>query len=110
MPVPADLASLFPADAEIPAPHSLAAPVVQDTYLVGGALKRWNGPFEDVVSPIHAPGAGGPQPRVIGRTPLLGADEALEVLDAAVRAWDLGRGEWPTMPVAARIRCLEEFT
>jgi glyceraldehyde-3-phosphate dehydrogenase (NADP+) len=110
MPAPADLASLFPADDAIPVGHRLDAPVVQGAYLCGGALKKWSGPFEEVVSPVWEKAPGGLRPRVIGRTPLLGAEEAREVLHAAVKAWDLGRGEWPTMPVAARIRCLEEFT
>lgn len=109
MPIASDLAALFPSDDAIPAAHRLAGPVVQETYLCGGALKRWSGPFEEVVSPVFAPGPSGPAPRVIGRTPSLGADEAREVLAAAEKAWDLGRGEWPTMPVASRIRCLEEF-
>lgn len=109
MPTPADLAVLFPPDDAIPSAHRLAGPVVQEAYLCGGALKRWSGPSEEVVSPVFSPGPGGPAPRAIGRTPALGADEALEVLAAAEKAWDLGRGEWPTMPVAGRIRCLEEF-
>jgi glyceraldehyde-3-phosphate dehydrogenase (NADP+) len=112
MPKPADLAALFPRNEDIPAPYRLATPVVQDAYLCGGELRRWSGPFHDVVSPIREQAEGGaaPSPRVIGRTPSLGADEALEVLEAAVKAWDLGRGAWPTLPVEARIRCVEEFS
>lgn len=99
------LAALFPG--AVPADAGLAAPVVQDRYLCGGTLRPWGGPHEDVVSPVWEPAPL--QPRVIGRAPALGEAQALEVLDAAASAWDRGRGEWPTMPVAARLRCLEEF-
>ncbi|MBX4144849.1 aldehyde dehydrogenase family protein, partial [Ralstonia pickettii] len=32
-----------------------------------------------------------------------------EPLDAAVRAYDSGRGEWPTMKVEQRIACMQDF-
>lgn len=34
----------------------------------------------------------------------------MAALDAAVHAFDNGRGEWPTMSVADRIICVENFT
>jgi glyceraldehyde-3-phosphate dehydrogenase (NADP+) len=37
------------------------------------------------------------------------AAAAAAALDAAHRAFDNGRGAWPTMPVAERIRCVEAF-
>jgi glyceraldehyde-3-phosphate dehydrogenase (NADP+) len=39
----------------------------------------------------------------------MGEAEALAALDAAVRAYDHGRGLWPTMPVAGRIGHMQEF-
>ena len=36
-------------------------------------------------------------------------DAAMAGLNAAVRAWDYGRGEWPTMSVATRIAAVEMF-
>jgi glyceraldehyde-3-phosphate dehydrogenase (NADP+) len=45
----------------------------------------------------------------IGSTPLLDADTALTALDAAVRAYNRGQGEWPTMRVVDRIRHVEAF-
>jgi glyceraldehyde-3-phosphate dehydrogenase (NADP+) len=36
-------------------------------------------------------------------------DAAMAGLNAAVRAWDHGRGPWPTMSVAARIAAVETF-
>jgi glyceraldehyde-3-phosphate dehydrogenase (NADP+) len=41
---------------------------------------------------------------------LLTEKEALESLEAACRAYDYGRGVWPTMTVEERIRHIEAFT
>ncbi len=101
---------IFPAEEQIPPEVRLDKPLVQDTYLVNGELRRWTGAFEDIYSPVYTSVAGGPpKARLVGRAPQLGEAEALEVLEAAVRAWDRGRGAWPTLPVAERIRCMERF-
>ena len=47
--------------------------------------------------------------QVIGHTPLLTTKESLEALDAAVKAYDLGHGRWPTMSVTERIEHVESF-
>lgn len=75
--------------------------ILQDDYLVGGELRRWSGPSQDVHSYVSS--------RFLGRHPKLGEKEALEVLDAAVRAYGSGRGEWPSMTPAERIARVEEF-
>ena len=49
-------------------------------------------------------------PRVIGSYPLLDEAESLKALDAAVRAYDYGRREWPAISVAERIAAVEKFT
>jgi len=103
------LAGIFPAEDDIPAAHRIA-PLDQRVWLIGGELRAWTGPVQEVLSPIHVLGPSGLHPRSIGRYPMLGAKESLEALDAAVRAWDQGRGPWPTMSVEERIRCLEDFT
>jgi glyceraldehyde-3-phosphate dehydrogenase (NADP+) len=106
--------TLFPADAEIPPDARLAAPVEQDEYLLGGALRRWDGPRREVFSPVcvRPPGAtirDEPLPVRIGSFPDMTAEAALEALDAATVAWGQGRGSWPTLAVTERIRCVEEF-
>jgi len=40
--------------------------------------------------------------RLIGKSAALDRDEAFAALEAAVRAYDRGQGEWPTMTVAGR--------
>lgn len=39
----------------------------------------------------------------------LGKDEALEAVNAAVQAYDYGRGDWPRMTPAQRITYIEKF-
>ncbi|MGL1386122.1 aldehyde dehydrogenase family protein, partial [Vibrio parahaemolyticus] len=46
----------------------------------------------------------------MGTYPVCTEKEAMEALEAAVTAYNHGRGEWPTMSVANRIKCVEEFT
>ena len=68
-----------------------------------GGLHEWAGPTQEVVSPMFERQPDGSlTPRVIGSYPLLDEAESLKALDAAVRAYDHGRGEWPSMSVAGR--------
>ncbi len=65
--------------------------------------------MQEVRSPVCLSSAAGPSPKIIGKYPLLTEKEALETLDAAVRAYDYGRGAWPTTSVEGRIKHVEEF-
>ena len=104
------LDSLFPTVEEIPEVYRLGPPLEQRDYLVNGELLRWDGPLATVRSPIWLKQADGSEQQVIlGSAPLLDADTALTALDAAVHAYDKGRGAWPTMRVAERIRHVEGF-
>src|SRR5512138_864330 len=98
---------LFPAEHEIPEPWRLTAPLEQRRYLCDGAIRQWTGPLQDVISPVCEASAGGVRPRRLGSYPLLGEAQALEALEAASRAYDYGRGAWPTLPVEERIRHVE---
>lgn len=104
------MTTLFPSAAELPEAVRLSSPLHQREYLVGGKLVRWDGPQNDVFSPVQLRGADGAlSPTLLGSTPLLTEKESMTALDAAARAWDLGRGEWPTMGVASRIEHVERF-
>ena len=104
------LADLFPRLDEIPAAYQPDAPVEQRDYLVDGELMHWDGPLAEVRSPVFLREADGSEHQVVlGSTPLLDADVALRALDAAVAAYDYGRGAWPTMRVAERIAHVEAF-
>lgn len=79
--------------------------------LVGGELKPWDGPVEKVRSAICIRRADGSLEQVeLGSYPAGGIAEAEEALAAAVAAYDNGGGEWPTMTVADRIACMQDFT
>ena len=94
------LTQLFPPDAAaIPEAWRLAAPLHQRQYLLNGELHEWAGPVQEVVSPMFERQADySLKPRVIGSYPLCDEAEALKALDAAVAAYNHGRGEWPMMP------------
>jgi glyceraldehyde-3-phosphate dehydrogenase (NADP+) len=104
------LHEMFPAAAAIPADYQLPAEVHQREYLSNGEMKPWNGDVHTVLSPIAIQTPEGLKRLVIGSYPLAGQEEALAAMDAALQAYDDGRGEWPTMPVAERITCMEKFT
>jgi len=108
---PNDLSSFYPQPADVPLDHRFAAPIHQDTVLVDGELKPWAGARQKVISPIFVRAADGNlTPVELGSIPQGGIPEAREALEAAVRAYDSGRGAWPTMRVAERIACMQDFT
>ncbi|WP_024576159.1 MULTISPECIES: NADP-dependent glyceraldehyde-3-phosphate dehydrogenase [unclassified Afipia] len=89
----------------------LPPPVHQRETLVNGELRPWTGPVETVHSAICVRKADGSLEQVeLGSYPVGGIPEAKVALDAAVAAYDSGRGEWPTMTVAQRIACMQDFT
>jgi glyceraldehyde-3-phosphate dehydrogenase (NADP+) len=104
------IANLFPKEELIPEPHRLQGPIRQDYYLKGGDLCRWEGPLQQVLSPVQLQTPNGLTPKVIGEAPLLTAEAALELLETAAQAYNNGRGVWPTMSVGERIRCVQRFT
>lgn len=101
---------LFPALDQIPAPHRLDQPLHQKEMLINGEMVIWTGKSQNVYSPVYLKTAEGLEHALIGSYPVAGQAEAQAALDAAVAAFDNGRGEWPTMPTAERIACMEAFT
>jgi glyceraldehyde-3-phosphate dehydrogenase (NADP+) len=84
-------------------------PLEHRTYLRNGKILVWEGPVEDVLSPVCVEDREGVRPLRLGSHPRLDGAEALKALDAAVVAYDCGRGVWPTMSVADRIAHVEAF-
>jgi glyceraldehyde-3-phosphate dehydrogenase (NADP+) len=91
----------------IPVQHLISTPLAQDTYLVNGILKKWTGLTTAVYSTISS--TEDYKPTLLGTIPAMGEAEANEVVDAAVAAYDNGQGLWPTMKVADRIKCMQNF-
>ena len=102
-------ASILPSEDRIPKPHRLASPIEQRQYLSDGVMKEWTGPQQDVLSPLGEVSDGSFRRKRMGSYPLLTEEQALEALDAACKAYDHGRGAWPTMSVEQRIGHVEGF-
>lgn len=92
---------------EIPEQYKIDTLLHQKEYLVNGELKNWQGDSVNVYSTISSTPEY--EKTLLGTIPQLGEHEALEALDAAVKAYDNGKGLWPTMKVADRIACMETF-
>ncbi|MFA6276461.1 MAG: NADP-dependent glyceraldehyde-3-phosphate dehydrogenase [Pedobacter sp.] len=105
-----ELNSLFLTEEQIPDAFKLAEEVHQRKYLSNGEMLPWNGDVHTVLSPICIKTPNGLERKIIGTYPLCDKEEANAALDAAVAAYNNGRGEWPTMNVAQRIECVERFT
>ncbi len=105
-----DLKSLFPAKSAVPPECALLAPLHQREYLLDGEIVRWDGPVQEVYSPILVDDGGELKAPLIGSYPLIAEEQAKEALISSGNAYDHGRGAWPTMNVEGRIRCVERFT
>ena len=98
----------FPESTHIPDELKSNLPFHQKEYLINGELRVWKGAVREVYSPIYLK-SGDEYNNLIGSFPLLGKKESLESLEAAVAAFDKGKGEWPKMSVTERIDCMRNF-
>src|SRR5690348_17085205 len=105
-----ELEKIFVSAEEIPAEYDLSEEVNQRTYLSNGEMKLWEGDVHEVYSPVCIRTPEGLKRKRIGTYPVCTEKEAFEALDAAMAAYDNGRGKWPTMSVGDRISCVEVFT
>ena len=91
----------------IPEEFEIKSLINQDTYLVNGELKQWTGQTTPVFSTISSTEKY--TPTLLGSIPFMAEAEAAEVVEAANEAYNKGQGLWPTMKVADRIKCMENF-
>ena len=104
------LARCFPSPEEIPSAFRVGTCREERLYLLDGQIRPWEGTLAEVSSPICLRQADGTLRRpIIGQVPAMDEEAAMAALNAAVRAWDYGRGPWPTMSVASRIAAVETF-
>jgi len=92
---------------KIPEEFQITTAIDQKEYLVNGELKSWAGNMTDVFSSISS--TEDYNPTRLGSIPDMGEPEAMDALDAAMKAFDRGQGVWPTMHVKDRIECMEKF-
>lgn len=105
-----NLEGIFYEEKDIPAEFTLDEQVDQREFLSNGEMISWTGQVNEVFSPICVKTKDGLKRKRIGSFPVCTEKESMEALEAAVKAYDNGRGEWPTMSVADRIACVENFT
>jgi len=91
----------------IPTEFQIKNPLLQDTYLINGELKKWSGEYTQVFSTISS--TANYAPTLLGSIPKMGETEANDVTNAASEAYDNGQGLWPTMKVIDRIKCMQDF-
>ena len=103
------LNTIFPTENEIPEAFKIAEVTEQREYLINGELRTWDGKLNEVLSPVFIRDGETYTQKVLGKTPLLTEKESLEALDAAVAAYELGHGDWPTKSVTDRISHIEGF-
>jgi len=92
---------------EIPEAYKIQSPLHQNTYLVSGEIKKWEGETSNIYSTISSTETY--KPTLLGSIPNQGKNEALEALESACMAYDKGQGLWPTMKVSDRIKCMVTF-
>jgi len=105
-----NLEGIFYEEKDIPVEFTLDEQVDQREFLSNGEMISWTGQVNEVFSPICVKTKDGLKRKRIGSFPVCTEKESIEALDAAVKAYDNGRGEWPTMSVTDRITCVENFT
>ncbi|MFN8438884.1 MAG: NADP-dependent glyceraldehyde-3-phosphate dehydrogenase [Cytophagales bacterium] len=102
--------AMFPEDKDVPAEFRQAYEIHQKELLIDGQMIPWDGASQKVYSPIYTYTGGQLEAKLLGSFPVAGEKEAMDALDAAVKAFNNGRGEWPTMSIGERINCMENFT
>lgn len=91
----------------IPKEFQITEQLHQEKYLSNGELLRWKGKTDEVYSTISS--TEDYKPTLLGTVPHMDENAALEVLKSATNAYNKGQGDWPTMKVADRIACMENF-
>lgn len=103
-----EISEIFPSSDQIPQEHLFGKPVEQKEYLINGEIRTWSGNVQKVYSPVYV-GTNNNYENYIGSYPLMEKEDALSALDAAVRAYNSGKGMWPTMSVEKRIERVRKF-
>ena len=101
----ASFQNIFKTENEIPEEYKVPE-IHQKVYLLNGELVEWKGETQNIYSPVCIPTENGLERKLLGSIPSIGPNEAMEVLEACVKAYDNGLGEWPTMSVEGRIKCM----
>ncbi len=91
----------------IPPNYQITEIFNEKNYLSNGELKHWDGATTQVFSTISS--TEHYAQTLLGTIPAMDEKAALQVLDSATQAYNFGQGLWPTMKVADRILCMQNF-
>ena len=95
---------------QIPEQFKIKKQFNHNSYLINGDLSIWDGPVSKVYSSIRTVNNNGEiSPTLLGSIPDMDESKAIKALEAATKAFDQGKGVWPTMKVADRIKCMQRF-
>jgi len=100
--------NIFPEQDQIPDSFKFLQTIEQREYLINDEIRTWNGNMQKVYSPIYIK-SGEEYTNYIGSYPLMEKEHAIEALNSAEKAYNNGKGKWPTMSIADRIKCLKNF-
>ncbi|MCB0336055.1 MAG: aldehyde dehydrogenase family protein [Bdellovibrionales bacterium] len=84
---------------------ALANSFTQETYLVNGEQRKWQGEF----SPVESHISSSESVQILGYVPTLGKEQALEAAHAASNAYAGGLGVWPQASVQERVAAVMKF-
>ena len=93
---------------DIPKKYSIDNLIEHNTYLINGKIDVWKGEFVDVYSTLFTEKDSDKLIK-IGSTPKMDEEHAMIALESADEAFKNGTGNWPTMKVYERIKCMERF-
>ena len=99
---------IFPKKFELDESVNLPFPINQSEYLINGELLKWDGPKEEVFSPVYMQDEESVGNK-IGSYPLMDKETSLKALNAAKDAYNNGQGKWPLMTIKQRIECFKKF-
>jgi glyceraldehyde-3-phosphate dehydrogenase (NADP+) len=75
-----EFTDVFPISGSLPSEFNLPQPVNQHEYLVDGELRTWNGPMQEVVSPVRLADSAALSRMVLGSYPKMSAEESLAAI------------------------------
>ena len=93
---------------KIPQQYKIIQTINHKEYLINGEIRKWEGKQANVISTLLCDSED-KDPLLLGKSPEMSADLALEALNSATDAFKQGQGQWPTMKVYERINCMQKF-
>jgi glyceraldehyde-3-phosphate dehydrogenase (NADP+) len=89
-------------------PQCIQPPVLDHVQVLrDGKLLPWAGKTVDIHSPIVDLQTG--KPVHLGKSAMMTPEDSLKALESAAKAYNSGRGFWPTCAPNHRVECLERF-